>query len=512
MAKSLFRSTSLVMVNTCISRVLGFVRTMVFAHFFGAMAGMDAFLIAFRIPNLMRKLFAEGAFSQAFVPVLSEYRQKKSADEVNYFLNNMAGTLGLLLLIVTLIGIFCAPWLVSLFAPGFKHIGPRFIYAADMLRITMPYLLLISLTALCGAILNAYDDFGWPSFNPVLLNVVLIGMAICASPYFHVPIYSLAWGVCIAGFVQLFFLMPFLYFKHLMPIPHIHFKDPGVRKVLKLVVPAIFGVSISQISIIIDNVFASFLKVGSVSWLFYSDRVMGFPLGVFAVAIATVILPKLARQHADQDLSSYSKTMDWSLRLLVLVGLPASLGTLALSGPIMTTLFKYGQFSQYDVMMSTRSLMTFSIGIQAFMLIKIFASGFYARQNIKTPVKIAALAVATNIFFNALLVYPMAHAGLALSTSLAAFVNAGFLFFALIKKKYYIPQPGWLGYGIRLAVANVLMVVFLFWATGPLSVWLQSHWLWRSVHLVILIAIATILYVGTLWISGVRISHFMDKA
>lgn len=511
MAKSLFRSTSVVMLNTCFSRILGFVRTMVFAHLFGAVAGMDAFLVAFRIPNLMRKLFAEGAFSQAFVPVLSEYRLKHSNSEVKRFLDYMAGALGLILLCVTIVGILCAPGVVSVFAPGFTHIGPRFLYATDMLRITMPYLLLISLTALCGAILNTYDDFGWPSFNPVLLNVVLIGMAICASPYFHVPIYSLAWGVCIAGFVQLFFLLPILYFKRLMPIPRINFKDPGVRRVLKLIVPAIFGVSVAQLSIIIDNVFASFLKVGSVSWLFYSDRVMGFPLGVFAVAIATVILPKLSRQYADSDSAAYSKTMDWSLRLLLLVGLPASLGTLALAGPIMTTLFKYGQFSQYDVIMSTRSLMTFSVGIQAFMLIKVFASGFYARQNIKTPVKIAIVAVVTNIICNAILIFPLAHAGLALSTSIAAFVNAGLLLFVLLKKKLYTPQPGWLVYGIRLALANALLVGFLWWGVGSLQDWLESHWFWRGLHLMILIGAATIIYFGALLASGLRMAHFKER-
>lgn len=509
MAKSLFRSTSIVIANTGISRVLGFARTVVFAHFFGAMAGMDAFLIAFRIPNLMRKIFAEGAFSQAFVPVLSEYRQTQEMTVIKRFLNDMAGTLGVSLLLITALFMIASPWLVSVFAPGFAHTGDRFLYASDMLRITTPYMLFISLAALCGAILNTYDDFGAPSFSPVLLNVALIGMAFL-SPYFHIPIYALAWGTFVGGIVQLLFLLPFLQRRHLLPIPHISFKDPGVRKVLTLVVPAIVGVSVSQISIIIDNIFASFLKVGSVSWLFYSDRITGLPLGVFAVAIATVILPKLARQHTDKDTIAYSKTLDWSLRILILIGIPASLGVLALAGPVVATLFQYGQFTQYDVLMAKRSVMAFAIGIQAFMLIKILASGFYAKQNIKTPVKIAIIAILTNIACNAILIFPLAHAGLALSTSIAGFVNAGLLLFVLLRQKIYLPQPGWMLYGMRLVIATIAMMSFLWWGSGDLSVWFQHHWFWRGLHLAILLSGAMIIYFGCLLATGLRVSHFKE--
>jgi putative peptidoglycan lipid II flippase len=510
MAKSLLRSTSLVSANTFLSRILGFIRDMVFAHFFGAVAGFDAFIVAFKIPNFMRRLFAEGAFSQAFVPVLSEYRQRHSDSEIHYFIDHMAGTLGSVLLLVTIVAVIASPLIIALFAPGFIHDGGKFALASGMLRITFPYLMLISLTALCGAILNTYDSFGIPAFTPVWLNVILITMAVFASPYFTTPVYALAWGVFIAGIVQLVFQLPFLKHKHLLPRPRISFKDPGVRRVLKLMVPAIFGVSVAQVSLLVDTIFASFLKTGSLSWLYYSERLMNFPLGVFGVAIATVILPKMARHHSDKKFNDYSKTLDWSLRLLLLIGLPSAIGILILSGPLISTLFQGGHFTQFDVLMTQRSLITFAIGIQAFMLIKVLASGFYARQNIKTPVKIAVVALIVNMFLNFILIFPLAHAGLALATSLTAFLNAGALLFILLRRKIYVPQSGWPVYFLRLLTANIFMAIFLFIASGHITLWFQHHRLWRVAHLGGLVFIGIAIYFGILFLSGLRPRYFRE--
>jgi len=508
MSRSLLRSTSLVSLNTCLSRILGFARDMIFAHYFGAAGGFDAFIVAFKIPNFMRRLFAEGAFSQAFVPVLSQYRQQATHEEVRTFIDDMTGTLGSVLLLVVILAVAITPLIVTIFAPGFVHDALRFALASSMLRITFPYLLFISITALCGAILNSYDNFGVPAFTPVLLNMTLIVMAFLSHRLFAIPVFALAWGVFAAGIIQLLFQLPFLYRKRLLPRPRINFRDPGVRRVLKLMGPAIFGVSVAQISLLVDTIFASFLKVGSVSWLYYSDRLMNFPLGVFGIAIATVVLPKLSRHHADKDLDGYSQTLDWSLRLLLLIGVPASIGIFILAGPLLSTLFLGGAFNRYDVLMSRQSLMAFAVGIQSFMLIKVLASGFYARQNIKTPVKIAVIAVICNMIFNAIFVFPLAHAGLALATSLAAIINAGLLLFALLKSNIYHPQAGWVRYFLRLCFANVVLAIFLVWGSGHVHAWLMnSHW-WRISHLGLLVVIGIMLYFSCLYASGVRVKHF----
>ena len=350
MAKSLMRSTTLFSCNTFFSRILGFVRDVVFAHYFGDSAAFDAFLVAFKIPNFMRRLFAEGAFSQAFVPVLSEYREQHSHQDVRNFINDMAGSLGAALLLVTVVAVLFAPVIISIFAPGFLHDVLRFSLATGMLRITFSYLLLISLTALCSAILNSYDSFGVPAFTPVLLNIVLIIMAVFVSAHFTTPEYALAWGIFIAGVVQLLFQLPFLQHKNLLPKPKIKFNDPGVRKVLKLMAPAIFGVSVAQISLLLDTIFASFLQTGSITWLYFSDRLMNFPLGVFGVAIATVVLPKLSRQHIGNNHVDYSKTLDWGLRLLLFVGIPSAVGILILAGPLLSTLFQGREFDAFAVL------------------------------------------------------------------------------------------------------------------------------------------------------------------
>lgn len=504
MSKSLFKSTAVVGSMTMISRFFGFIRDMVTAHLFGAGAAFDAFSVAFKIPNFMRRLFAEGSFSQAFVPVLSEYQKTKSHDEVKQFINSMAGTLGFVLLCVTVFGVICAPGIVRVFAPGFDSHGPRFDLAVTMLRITFPYLMLISLTAFSGAILNTYSRFWVAAFTPVFLNIVMITTAIWLSPRMATPIIGLAWGVFIAGAVQLIFQWPFLKNMRLHPRPKIDFRDPGVRKVLRLMVPALFGVSVSQLNLLLDTLFASFLMVGSVSWLYYSDRLMEFPLGVFGVAISTVILPNLSRHHAAQSNEDFSHTLDWALRCVLLVGLPAAVVFAVLSGPLLSTLFQYGHFDGYAVTMARQSLTMFAIGIAPFMLIKILASGFYAKQDLKTPVKIGIAAMISNMVLNLALIWQFKHAGIALATSLSAILNMGLLYYYLRKKAFYTPREGWKFFAFRLLFANVLLAVWLWFGAGELQDWLTHHALWRGLHLMYLLVSAIVVYFAGLWLAGIR--------
>jgi putative peptidoglycan lipid II flippase len=504
MSKSLFKSTSVVAAMTMVSRVFGFIRDMVTAQIFGAGAAFDAFSIAFRIPNLMRRLFAEGSFSQAFVPVLSEYQKKHTQEEVKHFINAISGTLGFILLCVTIVGVVFAPWIVKLFAPGFSKDGVRFDLAVTMLRVTFPYLMLISLAAFSGAILNTYSRFWVAAFSPVLLNICMISAAIWLSPHMHIPIVGLAWGVFIGGIIQWVFQWPFLKRLHLLPRPRVSFRDPGVMKVLKLMVPALFGVSVGQINLLLDSVFASLLVVGSVSWLYYSDRLMEFPLGVIGVAISTVILPHLSRHHAAESERDFSLTLDWALRCVLIVGLPAGVVFAVISGPLLSTLFQHGQFSGYSVEMASKSLTMFALGIAPFMIVKILASGFYAKQDMRTPVKIGIMAMISNMVFNVILIWPLKHAGIALATSLSAMLNAGFLFYFLYQRKIYVPRAGWKFFGLRLLFANLLLAIWLWFGSGDLQDWITQSNLWRIEHLTYLFVTSIIIYFAGLWISGVR--------
>ena len=410
--QSLLRSTSLVSVMTFISRMVGFIRDMVLANFFGAQAGMDAFFVAFRIPNFMRRLFAEGAFSQAFVPVLAEYQKTRSPEDVRTFIARISGHLSSVLTMVTVVGIIASPVIVFLFAPGFSEHGIRAELTTQMLRITFPFLMLVSLTAMSGAVLNTYGYFGVPAFTPVLLNICMILAALYICPNLPTPVVGLAWGVLIAGVVQFLFQLPFLHRHHLLVQPQIVRNDPGVTKVMKLMIPALFGVSIAQLNLMVDSIFASFLKVGSVSWLYYTDRLADFPLGVFGVAIATVILPHLSRRHAEQSLEHFSRALDWGLRSILLIGIPSGIGLSVFSMPLIAGCFAYGKFHISDLLQTQKSLITLGLGVPAFMMVKVLASGFYAQQDIATPVKVGIWSMIINTLLCAAFIKFFAHAGL----------------------------------------------------------------------------------------------------
>ncbi|WP_422446865.1 murein biosynthesis integral membrane protein MurJ [Endozoicomonas sp. ALB091] len=504
----LLRSSLVVGIMTMLSRVLGLARDVVVAGYFGSTASADAFFVAFKIPNFLRRLFAEGAFSQAFVPVLSEYRSKRSFDDVRELVSRVSGTLAGILLLVTVVGVLAAPILIRLFAPGFINEPAKLALAGDMLRITFPYLLLISLTALSGSILNTYGRFAVPAFTPVLLNLSLIGSTLLLTPYFDQPVMALAWGVAIAGISQLLLQMPFLLQIRLLPMPKWGVQHEGSRRIMTLMVPALFGVSVSQINLLLDTVLASFLQTGSVSWLYYSDRLSELPLGVFGIAIATVILPSLSTRHAEANGGHFSRTLDWAIRLVLLIGVPAAVALFILAGPLIATLFDYGEMTDRDVLMSAMSLQAYSLGLIAFMLIKVLAPGYFARQDTKTPVKIAIIAMVANMAFNLILVFPLEHAGLALATTLSAFLNAGLLYRGLQRSGVYLPASGWLVYFARLVVANLAMAATLIWLAKDIEQWLAWS-LWERVSQTGLLVLSGLaVYIGVLLLSGIRPGQF----
>jgi putative peptidoglycan lipid II flippase len=520
-SQQLFKSTAIVSSMTLLSRILGFVRDMLIGQLFGVSAGTDAFFVAFKIPNFLRRLFAEGAFAQAFIPVLADYKESdknvvlrtgsplkdcQSYSQLKQFIDKTAGTLALILSLMTVFAVLAAPLLILLFAPGFAWQGSQHDLAVQMLRITFPYLLFISLVAFAGAILNSYQKFAIPAVTPVFLNLCLIAAAIWLAPLMTEPVTALAWGVFAAGVVQLVFQLPALKTVGLLPRLKVDFQDAGVKQVIHLMIPAILGSSLVQINLLLNTLLASFLPAGSVSWLYYSDRLVEFPLGILGIALGTVILPQLSKNHAAEDSLAFSHSLDWGLRLVLLVGIPASLGLLLMAEPILSTLFQYKEFAVYDVQMAGRSLMAYSVGLVGFMLVKILVPGFTSRKDMKTPVRFGIYAIGVNMVLGLLLILPLAHAGLALATSLGAFVNAGLLWWQLAKEKVYQPVAGWPWFLGRLFLANAVMAAGLYYVVDK-TLW--YHWSAgeRMTHLVIFILTAMLVYLLCLGLLGFRVKH-----
>lgn len=500
---------------TLVSRITGLLRDIVFASLIGAGAGVaaDAFYVAFRIPNFLRRIFGEGAFSQAFVPVLSEYKTRATETETRAFVGHMSGTLAVALFIITLIGVIAAPVLVLIMAPGFLADADKYDITVQMLRITFPYLFFISLVAMAAGILNTYGRFGAPAFTPVLLNLCLIGAALWFAPQLERPVLALAWGVLIGGVAQLLFQLPFLWRIRMLPRPRLRLRKhhDGVGRVFKLMLPAIFGVSVSQINVLVNTLLASFLVTGSVSWLFYSDRLMEFPLGVFGIALATVILPSLSRKHAAASKEEFSHLLDWALRWVFVIGVPASVGLVVLSGPLLATLFHYGAFGRQDVIMSTQALVAFSFGLLGFILVKVLAPGFYARQDTKTPVRVGVIAFGANIVLSLALIWPLKHAGLALAISIAAFINAGLLYRLLRRQDVYRPLPGWALFLVRTLIASGVMALVVVWGAGELETWFEAGAMERVLRLSFWVITGLITYVLTILLLGMRLDQLKLK-
>ena len=515
-----FRSTSIVGAFTLISRVTGLLRDMVYSRMFGAGVLMDAFLVAFKIPNFMRRLFAEGAFSQAFVPVVSEYKVQRPHDEVRELVDGAMGTMAWFLSVLTIVGILAAPLLVLLFAPGFRADGAKFDLTVEMLRWTFPYMLFISLAALAAGVLNSYQKFAVPATTSTLMNLVMIVFAAWIAPRFEQPGVVLAIGVFVAGVVQIGFQLPFLLRLGLLRRPRWRWGHEGVRKIGRLMLPAIFGSSVSQVALLLDTLIASFLVTGSIAWLYYADRLMEFPLGVFSVALATVILPGLSAHHSAQSPERFNATLDWALRLTLVVVMPATVALVALAGPLTVTIFHYGKFDEQDVRMSSLALMAYASGLLAFSMVKVLAPGYFARQDTRTPMRIGIQSLGVNMGLNLLIVLPLAighdrpglHALLALNNGIGAWYNSVMLYRGLRRQGVLEHGPG-LGRMLwQVLAGNVLMLAFLLWLAGDTDRWIAMDTLSRVGWMSLLVVGGATIYFATLYALGMRVRDVRVRA
>ena len=503
---SMLRSVASFSGMTMVSRVFGLVRDMVISRVFGVDAATDAFWVAFRIPNFMRRLFAEGSFTTAFVPVFTEIKEKRSHAELKELVARTAGSLGAVLLLVVGLGLLLAPQVANIFSAGGDH-AEKFELTVQLLRLTFPFILFVSLTALAGGALNSFHRFGMPALVPVLLNLSMIGCALWLAPHLHTPILALGWAILFGGIIQLLFLLPDMARLDLLALPRLGFAHPDVRKVMRLMVPTLFGSSIAQVNLLLDTVIASLLFVGSQSWLSQADRFLELPLGVFGIALGTVILPTLARHHVNTDQAGFSRSLDWGLRTTLMIAVPAMLGLMFLSVPLVATLFQYGHYKPFDSQMAALSVFGLSFGLPSFALVKVVLPAFYARQDTKTPVKAGIASLIANMGFNFLFLgllwlavtkhwwmpadapnldaaitashsaswlmmfstIPGLHFALGMASAVASYLNLALLWHWLRKAGVYQRQPGWARFGLRLALACAVMVAVILAAlhVGP---------------------------------------------
>ena len=505
---NLLKAAASVSGMTFLSRLTGFVRDTLLAILFGAGVAMDAFVVAFRIPNLLRRLFAEGAFSQAFVPVLGEYRSRNGDEQTRAFAAHVLGLLAAALFVATFIGIVAAPAIVYLTAGGFAKDADKFALTVTMTRICFPYIFFISLVSFAAGLLNTYGAFKGPAFTPVLLNVSFIAFALFAAPHFERPIVALAWGVFFGGLAQLLFQIPFLKRIGMLAMPRWNPRDEAVLRILRLMAPAAFGVSVAQVSLVINTHIASRLGDGPVSWLYFADRLMEFPSALLGVALGTVLLPALVRHHSAEDGPAYSQLLDWGLRMSLVFALPAALALAMLAVPLVATLFWHGAFTQNDVIMTRHALIAYAAGLAGIILVKVLAPGFYAKQNIRTPVKVAIATLAVTQLLNVAFVPWLGHAGLALAISLGACFNAAWLWWLMRRSGVFRAEPGWAAFLFKVAVALYLMGGVLWYGMGSEGSWFAMSVPQRAVKLALVIAGATLAYFVALAAMGFRVRHF----
>jgi len=508
---NLLRALATISSMTLLSRMLGFVRDFFIARFFGAGPATDAFFVAFRIPNLLRRLFAEGAFSQAFVPILGEYRSRQTPEQTRVLLDSVATMLFLALVVAAALGVLAAPLIVYVSAPGFAADQAKFALTVRLLHVTFPYIVFISMVALAAGILNTWSRFVVPAVTPVLLNVSFIVAAAFFADHFDPPVLALAWAVFVGGLLQLALQVPVLARLGMLPRWRFNPRHPGVARILRLMGPSVFGVSISQISLVINTIFASFLVSGSVSWLYYADRLMEFPAGMLGVALGTILLPSLSKYHADARPDEYGRLLDWGLRLTLLLAVPAAVALAVIALPLIATLFHYGRFTGEDAWMTRQALVAYSVGLVGMILVKILAPGFYARQNVVTPVKIGVLTLLATQAMNLAFIGPLKHAGLALAISLGACLNAGLLYRYLRRHGIYTPQPGWGTFAAKVALAAALMAAALHFAAGDARWWLAVRWTGKVPALAGLVALGVAVYGGCLLLLGFRVRDFSRR-
>lgn len=510
-SKRLLKSTGIVGLMTLMSRILGFVRDILFAAAFGAGPLMDVFLLALKIPNFGRRVFAEGALSQSFVPVFTEVKSAGDPEDVRKLFDSGAGTLGGVLALITLVGCLSAPLLVWVFAPGIAADASRHALASDLLRWTFPYLMLISLTALAGGVLNSYGRFAVPAATPVILNLCLISAVFIDGESVRV----LAIAVFVAGVIQLGFQLPWLAQIGLWPRPRWGWSDLRVRRIVRLMGPIVLGSSVAQVSLLLDTIIASLLFAGSLSWLYYADRLMEFPLGIFSIALATVILPSLSAEHVAKSAERFSATLDWALRLLVLIGLPATAGLILLAGPLVSTLFQHGEFSLHDLDMTRWSLMAYAFAFLGISSVKVLVPAFYSRQETSVPVRYAIISLLSGMAISLTIVgisvwqgWTAPHVGLACATSASSLLNAGLLYRRLRRDQIYRPGREWGRYWLRVLVALATMSALLWFMSGSLDSWSEALLHERVLRLFIIMLASASSYFGVLLLLGVRPGDF----
>ncbi|MCO5119577.1 MAG: murein biosynthesis integral membrane protein MurJ [Burkholderiaceae bacterium] len=517
---NLLRAAATVSGLTLLSRITGLIRENLVAAIFGASAHTDAFFVAFRLPNLLRRMFAEGAFSQAFVPILADVRERTEREgdpgQIRLLVDRVATALFWTVLLVSILGAAAAPALVWLMASGLARDPATFEVATTLTRWMFPYILFVSMVALSAGILNTWRRFMVPAFAPVLLNLCFIGAALLLTPWFDPPIYALGAGVVLGGIAQLAIQIPALH--RIGVLPRIGFglraafTDPDTRRILKLMGPAVLAVSVAQLSLIINTHIASRLAEGSVSWVSFGDRLMEFPTALLGVALGTVLLPSLSRARAENATERYSQMLDWGLRLSVMLAIPCMIGLATLAEPLTALLFHYGRFTADDVEMTRRAVLGYSLGLLGLIAVKVLAPGFYAHLDVRTPVKIAIAVLVMTQMMNIAFVPLFAHAGLALSISVGATLNALMLLIGLRRRRSYVPQPGWLRFGLQVGVAAAAMAALLLWVE-PRFDWIALQATpFRRIGLVLgLVAAAAAVYLGTLLAVGIRPRQFLRR-
>lgn len=506
--RNLLRTLANVSSMTLLSRIMGFVRDMLMAKYFGAGFATDAFFVAFKLPNLLRRIFAEGAFSSAFVPILAQYKLNKSHLETKAFISHIAGLLSLVLVVIVIIGILLAGKIILITAPGFIHSREQYVLASRLLQITFPYILFISLASLVGGVLNTWDKFSIPAITPIILNLSFIVFIVFFRQYFTMPIYALAWAVFVGGLLQLIFQIIFLKSIDMNFIPKLNLRDSAVWNVIKRMLPSIFAMSISQINMLINTIFASFLAHGSISWMYYADRLMEFPTGIFGAALGTILLPSLSKHAHSRNQQLFSSTLDWGIKLTLILVLPASIGLALISKQLIMVLFMHGSFNLHDVIMTQRALVAYSIGLIGLILVKVLAPGFYANNDVKTPVKIAICSLVLAQIMNSIFIYPLQHAGLALSIGLAACFNAFCLGYFLIKKGFYTPSSDLIYFTSKVIAAVIIMTICLSLTLNLTNFNYHNGYFKSIMALLFILSIAIVSYFISLFSLGFRLHQF----
>lgn len=509
---NLLKSLLTISTMTIVSRLFGFIRDIILARMFGASMEMDAFVIAFKLPNSLRRIFAEGAFSQAFIPILVEYKNQRGKQETNLLISNISGFMSIVLLLVTVLGIIYAPQIIFITAPGFSKNYDKFNTTVSLLKIVFPYIFLISLSALSSAVLNTWNVFYVPAISPTLLNISIIFFAIFISPYCQSPIISIAWSVILGGILQLIYQLIYLQQLKLLLIPKFNLRNLGVVRILKKMLPAMLGVSASHASIMLNTIFSSFLISGSISWMYYADRLMELPTGVLGAALSTILLPNLAKKFTVNNQKDYRSLMDWGLKISFLLTLPSAVILAILSKPLILSLFQYNKFSNFDAKMTQYTLIAYSFGLVGLIIVKVLVAGFYSRQNIKTPVTIAIITLILTQIMNLLFVNVLQHVGLALSISIAANFNAIVLYWQLKKKKLFYPQPGWRLFFIKLFISLLVMAIILL--TIMQFITISNNIFLNIINLLFICIISMCTYLFMLKLFGFSLKdfyYFYDK-